>query len=74
MANSNFFHISDAGDIVAKLMTVSEDMVKYINTHPESTFDLWYKLITHSDLAGRGKRCGTEGIEKTTCIILAFRR
>lgn len=71
MANSNYFHLSDVEEIESRLMTVSKDMVGYIKDHPESSYDLWYKLMTHSDLAGKGKRIGNEGVEKNYLYYLS---
>lgn len=70
--NSTIVHVDNQELILEYLESRSDSMVKYIKNHQKSTFSLWYKNLTHSDLTNRGKRNGSrEGLEKNLLYYLS---
>ena len=71
MAATTHFHLTNRSDIIEVLTPVSASIVEHINGNTTSTYSLWYKFITHSDLINSGKRSGPQqGLENNLLYYL----
>lgn len=72
MAKSNAKHLVDFDDIQAVVSTLSPSLSEYLDQNKASSFSLWYKDLTHSDLYQAGKRIGSEGLENNLLYYLSL--
>ena len=62
--------IQEFDDIKEYIKKRSSVMCKYMDKHNKSLFYLWHKNLFHSDLLTRGKRKGTEPLDKNYLYYL----
>lgn len=58
------FILDDNFEIKNFIAKISTQMFEHINSHPKSTFYLFYKYLTHSDLATFGKATRVNSLNK----------